>query len=551
MLNRIENWINEGSGWLVESINGEYVNISMYSPLIGSFFVGLSSELKNSKKGLINIKNNDNKCFLWCHVIHLNLLEIISERITKEDKEVISRLNYKRIEFPVSKKGYGKIEKQNNICIKVFCYEDKACYPLYVSSEKFSDCMDLLLTIEENKSHHVYIKDFDRFVCNKTKSKNGKWFCKCCLRCFSSERVLIGHKENCLVINGKQNVKLRIVSISFKNYSKQLPPPFKIYAGFECILGATKDVKISDGNNSSYTEKYQDQIPCSFAYKVVCVDNRFSKKVVLYRGKNAVNKFIESIFEEYEYCKKIIKRHSNKNFVISVDEEEKFQLANSCCIFDRLFDVGDEKVRDDCHVTGKYRGAAHFSCNANCKLSKKVPVIFHNLRGYDSHLKIKEMDKFDVRVSVIPNGLEKCMAFTVNKNLVFIDSMQFMNLSLDLLAKNLMDNDFKYLPEEFSGAFLKLVKEKGVYPHEYMGSFKKFSENRLPDRSKFFSSLKDECISEKYYQRTNNVWNAFKMKTLGDDHNLYLKTDVLLLADVFEKFIKTCLKLVLGPWSLF
>ena len=144
------------------------------------------------------------------------------------------------------------------------------------------------------------------------------------------------------------------------------------------------------------------------------------------------------------------------------------------------------------------------------------------------------------------------MAFTVNKNPVFTDSMQFMNLSLDLLAKNLMDNDFKYLPEEFSGAFLKLVKEKGVYPHEYMSSFKKFSENRLPDRSKFFSSLKDECISEKYYQRANNVWNAFKMKTLGDYHNLYLKADVLLLADVFEKFIKTCLNYdKLGPCHYF
>ena len=119
--------------------------------------------------------------------------------------------------------------------------------------------------------------------------------------------------------------------------------------------------------------------------------------------------------------------------------------------------------------------------------------------------------------------------------------MQFVNLSLDLLAKNLMDNDFKYLSEEFSGAFLKLVKEKGVYPYEYMDSFKKFSENKLSDKSNFFSSLKDECISEKDYQRANNVWNALKMKTVGDYDDLYLKTDILLLADVLEKFMKTCL----------
>ena len=101
---------------------------------------------------------------------------------------------------------------------------------------------------------------------------------------------------------------------------------------------------------------------------------------------------------------------------MSVDEEEKFQLTNSCWIRGKLFDVGGEKVRDHFRVTGKFRGAAHFSCNVNCKLSKKVPVIFHNLKGYDSHLIIKEIGKFDAKVSVMPNRLEKYMAFAVIKN---------------------------------------------------------------------------------------------------------------------------------------
>ena len=141
------------------------------------------------------------------------------------------------------------------------------------------------------------------------------------------------------------------------------------------------------------------------------------------------------------------------------EEEERFQLSNNCWICDKLFDVGDEKVRDHCHITGKYRGAAHWSCNINLKLSKKIPAIFHNLRGYDSHLIIKEISKFDVKVSVIPNGIEKYIAFTINRNLVFIDSMQFINSSLDSLVRNLSDNDFEYLSEEFSGEFLKLVKK--------------------------------------------------------------------------------------------
>ena len=227
--------------------------------------------------------------------------------------------------------------------------------------------------------------------------------------------------------------------------------------------------------------------------------------------------------------------------IMSTKEKERFQLSNICWICNTLFDVADNKVRDHCHVTGKYRDAAHWSCNVNFKMTKKVPVIFYNLKGYDSHLIFKELSKFNVKISVIPNGLEKYMAFTINKNLVFIDSMQFMNSSLDSLVKNLMDEDFRYLSEEYSAELLRLVKEKGVYPYEYMDSFKRFDENKLPDKCNSFSSLKDSGIGEEEYQRPNSVWNAFKMNTLGDYHDLYLKTDVLLLADVFEKFIKTCL----------
>ena len=168
-------------------------------------------------------------------------------------------------------------------------------------------------------------------------------------------------------------------------------------------------------------------------------------------------------------------------------------------------------------------------------------MIFHNLKGYGSHLIFKKLSKFNVNISVIPNGLEKYMTFTLNKNLVFIDSMLFMNSSLDKLVKNLTDKDFKYLSKEFTNELLKLVKEKRMHPHEYMSSFKKFKENKLPDACKFFSSLKDCGINEKEYQRAINVWKVFKTKRLGEYQDLYLKTDVLLSCYVFEKFIKSLL----------
>ena len=146
--------------------------------------------------------------------------------------------------------------------------------------------------------------------------------------------------------------------------------------------------------------------------------------------------------------------------VKKISISRRFQLSNSCWIRDKLFDAGDDKVRDYCHITGKYRGAAHWSCNVNLKLNRKIPVIFHNLRCYDSHLIIKEISKFNLKLSVIPNGLEKYMVFAINRNLIFIDSMQFMNSILDSLVKNLPKIDFECLFVEFSGDLLKLAKTK-------------------------------------------------------------------------------------------
>ena len=188
--------------------------------------------------------------------------------------------------------------------------------------------MDLLLISDEFKSHYVCIKDFDRIMFNKTKSKKRKHFCRCCLQCFSGEKVLIEHKKDCLLINGKQCVKLKSGFISFKNYSREISVPFKIYADFECIF-KTVESDIAD-DNSSYTRKYQDHIPCSFAYNVVCVDNKLGKKVVLYRGKDVVYRFIKSILSEYNYCRKVTRKYFNKNLIMSAEENERFEQNNIC-----------------------------------------------------------------------------------------------------------------------------------------------------------------------------------------------------------------------------
>ena len=218
--------------------------ISTYRPLVGSSYIDLPIELKHPRKGLINIKNNDQKCFLWCHVRHINPVKEHPGKITRADRDLAINLNY---EFPVQEKDLKKIEVQNNICINVFGYENKLVFPVYISDQTFKSSIDLLLLIVDDKSHYVYIRDFNTFMFHRTKNKNKKWFCKSCLQCFSSENVLIKHKEDCLSISGQQSINLKKGTLEFKNYLKQLPVPFKIYADFECNL---KNVECYEGTST-------------------------------------------------------------------------------------------------------------------------------------------------------------------------------------------------------------------------------------------------------------------------------------------------------------
>ena len=141
-------------------------------------------------------------------------------------------MKYDRVGLPMREKDFSKIEKKSNICINVFCYENKLVFPIYISDQKFENSMDLLLVTDGDKSHYVYIKDFDRFMFHKTKNKNKKYFCKSCLQCFSSKNVLTKHKEVCLSINGRQSVRLEKGTMSLKIISNK----YQLHLKFMLIL---------------------------------------------------------------------------------------------------------------------------------------------------------------------------------------------------------------------------------------------------------------------------------------------------------------------------
>ena len=164
LMKAIGQWISEGSGWTILSVDGHYINLTKYEPLNGTSYIELPTELRNSAKGLINLKNKDNECFRWCHIRHLNPQEKDPQRIKKSDKEFIEKLDYSGIEFPITMKQINKIEKNNSIRINVFGYEEKQPYPIYISDEKYENNMELLLITKDENKHYVLIKDFNKLM---------------------------------------------------------------------------------------------------------------------------------------------------------------------------------------------------------------------------------------------------------------------------------------------------------------------------------------------------------------------------------------------------
>ena len=265
------------------------------------------------------------------------------------------------------------------------------------------------------------------------------------------------------------------------------------------------------------------------------------------------------MLEEVNWCKSIINKHFNKPLIMTKENKRDFKKATKCYICDKPYNNNDIRVRDHCHITGEFRGSAHQDCNLKLRINPdkiKIPVIFHNLRGYDSHFIMQQIGKIAIEhiyknkrgeecqmdINAIPNNMEKYMAFMLGKHLVFLDSFQFMSSSLDNLAKNLPNEAFKYTQEEFKKDQFELMKQKGIYPYDYMDSFEKFHEKQLPSKEEFHSILSNEHITDEQYDHAQNVWKTFNLKTMGDYHDLYLKSDILLLADVFENFRKTCLQ---------
>ena len=380
-----------------------------------------------------------------------------------------------------------------------------------------------------------------------------------------------------------------------------------LYADFESILKPVDErygdkmntMTIERKGKTPYTEKIKKHVPSGW-----CVHSTFAYGDVpdplkMYRGKDCVEKFVEYIEEEVKRLYATFPQQPMTKLTDVLKREH--EAAEKCHICLKEFnDPRNRKVRDHCYYSGEYRGAAHNNCNLKYKIPDHIPIVFHNLSGYDAHLFIKELGrKFNKDdIGVIAENKEKYISFNVKINvksnlvqqsiqLRIIDSCRFVASSLDKLTSNLcgtsgiqcdkckgnmelinISGDYiaslgcercrtKKTKDLDEGALKKnfnhtskfwgrdenfCLIRKGVYTYEYMDAWEKFEETSLPPKDAFYSRLNMKSISDQDYEHPHQIWTITEKKALGCYHNTYLKTDVLLLADVFETFRNTCLK---------
>ena len=481
-------------------------------------------------------------------------------------------LNFKGKDFPFKLKDIPKFENQNpNIPeINVFSVNDNnKIYPLRLNQKDLQKSIDLFLFSKDEKQHYSLIKNFSRLVRSQITSDTTRkiLICKKCLTHFIKKDLFEKHITYC-----SQNETVAVTMptkktiLNFQNHYKKLPIPFVAYADFECF---TKPINSCQPNpNSSFTQEYQKHEPSGYCLYLKGLDGiNDNYKPIVYTKKSEDEDISEKFIKHLKIVTHSIYRKyylNPKPLKLTYEEEKDFKSVKVCHICEQEFGDYEKageifKVRDHCHFTGKYRGAAHNQCNLKCRKPLILPVVFQNLQGYDSHLFIKQLAKVSGDLSCVPSTEEKYISFSkkikvgeynsrkkgialpIKFEIRFIDSFKFLQTSLANLVSNLQPSDFKNLNRVIKEN-TSLLTRKGCYPYDYVSSIDILQETKLPSKDLFYSKLYDEHISDEDYQHAIKVWDTFNCKTLQDYHDFYLKSDVLLLADVFENFRKTCLK---------
>ena len=567
LIDRNETFVARGSGWVLESITKCNVEVAKI------FFRGGCSSISygmptGKRKYITDVPTTRNQCFF--HAVALGLLPsstlslsptaraaCTTNYITKYVKR--GKLKNKAVELRQIRtfEGYNKSAKFG---VNVFTFDGGELIPVYRT--RFNDpgrkLINILLVTEHGKHHYVYINCLDRLAHTASNVR----ICSLCMNTFSTEDILLKHARNCsksgfmkteypkqgdhVRFEPKLKTVLRGI-IGFADFESSLRPITREENGqkyncHSCLHnGPTTECSHS-------TADIHEQIPST--YSIVLID--MYNKVIFKKTHSSDSDLLRHFYNTLDYIQQTfvpLLDHHRHITVWADADEERFQNEHKCHICLGTFEPKGkfQKVRDHCHYSNNFIGAAHKSCNLLRRRDTNIPIFVHNLQNYDGHFLIKGMQYTTHAVSGLPYNMEKFRTITIGK-LSFVDSYQMLSAPLAELVENVQKSEHSFPILKEMNLFnteeqRSLLLRKGVYPYEWASSIQKLCDTTgFPPREVFSSRLTGTNISEEDHRHGQNVFDVFECKDMLQYCELYCELDTVLLAEVIITFRAMVLK---------
>ena len=525
------------SGWIFDKINSMKISFYKTTELNGTSYV----KIPLRSNAILNIQNNDKYCFIWSILASLHPCENTHPSRVNNYLQNFNELNIQGFDFTNGFKcnDVHKFNEINNLSVNIYelnFYQDGDKWkhnsiPIEISKNESDKVIDLLIY----RNHYALIKKLHVFLGDHHKS----FVCRQCLNSYTSENALTNHKEKCEDDNICTIRTSNESHLYWKKHFHKNPLYFRIYADFEA------DNEKDNSKIGNKTTNIYKQNPILNGYRTISeleeiLESGYYESPL---GYDNVDWFVKEVIK-LENKMAFYFKSTKKDIIMTIENEEDYKNNNICRFCEK--EILSDKVRDHCHLTGKYRGPSHNVCNINVKQkdSNFIPFAFHNFSNYDCHMffkKLVDLKKDKVKFEIIPKTNEEYISVRYGC-IRFIDSYRFLSESLDKLVKNLDEDDFIILKKEFPDKWQYLNK-KLAYPYEYFNSIDDYKKpvNNLK-KEDFFSKLKNDYPDDDEIERTEEIIKLFNIKDGEELTKLYCKTDVILLADVFEKFVKVSTK---------
>ncbi|XP_063235651.1 uncharacterized protein LOC134538341 [Bacillus rossius redtenbacheri] len=574
-----------GSGWALKRLINMDVHVSSYRVFtVGAAHTKLPAFLFN-RKACVNIECPEQHCFLYAVMAGVSTVEGNVSRATSYPNPLVY-FNTNGLTFPSTLHQIKTFERNNDISINVYaCVDSKGnivdeCFsgksessiqPLRVSSERRERHVNILAIRSSGATEHlhfVYIKSMSRLLHSQlSKTQHEKWICERCLQYLTSEDRLNSHNVLC---SQHQAVRTCFPTeenkyLQFTNFAKQDRLGFIAYCDTECYLKPFSTCL--PGDESSSTTRVNEHVPYACSILLVCGYDSSLTKYVQFEGDNCIAEMIAELVSMTQWVCDI---YSKTITINTPTPAVSARLASQthCHICQKV--LAGQTVLDHCHFTGEIRGYAHSKCNLAFRMQKnQLVAVYHNLQNYDAHFLMQHLvsrriaqpdgsfvveNPGSVKVLGVTMESYKCITkyIPISDNaqggmctvcLRFIDSLNFLNSSLETLAGNLTPDKLKVTRLMFpDDAQFQLATRKGVFPYDFVKSSEQLQTASLPPKEAFHNVMSGTDMSDLDYTHAQKAWDVFHCATLKEYALSYLKVDTCLLADIFESFRFVCLQ---------